>query len=166
VRGTAHLWPWSWHSYGPIRIKFWTGQRGLIKASSMKFQQNVWNLSWNVLKRQKMAFNEVGFVIISITKNTNGRLALRKSLSYRVMQNFYWRQLHYLSVLHEQLENKQLMTKSVCCVKNTLTNPNEIRIKFKVQIKSFGTDEEVQLCRCAECVTEQKGWKSAFPRYV
>jgi hypothetical protein len=50
----------------------------------MKFKQNV----WNVLKRQTMAFNEVGFVIISITKNTNGRPALCKGLSYRVTQNF------------------------------------------------------------------------------
>ena len=112
VRGTAHLWPWSWHTYGPIRIKFWTGQRGFIKfwtgqrgfikfwtcqqgfikfwtgqrgfikAPSTKFQQNV-------MKRQKMAFNEVGSVIISITKNSNGRLALCKGLSYRVTQNIY-----------------------------------------------------------------------------
>jgi hypothetical protein len=89
VRRTAHLWPWSWHSYGPIWIKFWTGQQGLIEVSNMKFQQNVWNLSWNVLQHQTMAFNEVGFVIISITKNTNGWLALCKGLSYWVTQNFY-----------------------------------------------------------------------------
>jgi hypothetical protein len=124
VRGTAYLWPWSWHSYGPIWIKFWTGQRGLLKASNMKFQQNVWNLSWNVLKHKMMAFNEVGFVIISIIKNTNGRLALCKGLSCRVTQNFCQRQLHYLSALHEKLENKPVMNKSVCCIQNTLTHPN------------------------------------------